>query len=326
MTDDTRPRLPITEDGGQRMFSAAADARTARHMLSAIGDPKLGAPFWWDDCLYPWEKETAWLRQYLNAAIEHVEMYADIVVPRRYFEGMEVYIAPRPFFTLCRAAIESAAQAVWVMYGELPAKRVERHVRLLHKDLDEHAKAARARGDKVEEAAALRRRDAIVERVGNLLTIDLSKDRLNYLDLVKPSAKLVERRAEDFEVLWRTSSAAAHGKGWFVDATHETELGEEYEPGYFRATKTPREDALLDIEETACHFVLAAVFRYAEGIGYDAGSLIGPAFERTLRETTPKPGSEARREELIASMRERVAEINTQTAANRRSTRDVADR
>jgi|GEM_PF-1223419 len=326
MTDDTRPRLPITEDGGQRMFSAAANARTARNMLNAIGDPKLGARLWWDDCLYPWEKETAWLRQYLSAAIEHVEMYADIVVPRRYFEGMEVYIAPRPFFTLCRAAIESASQAVWVMYGETPAKRVERHVRLLYKDFDEHAKAAKARGDVTGEVAALRRRDAIVERVGSLIKIDLTRDRLNYLDMVKPSAKLVERRAEEFEVLWRTSSAAAHGKGWFVDATHETQLGEEYEPGYYRATKTPREDVLLEIEETACHFVLAAVFRYARVTGYDAGSLLVPAFERALRDTTPKPGSEQRREELFDSMRERMAAINARTAANTRSTRDVADR
>lgn len=309
-SSEGRPRVLISELGRQRMFVAAVNARTARYMLAAVGDPKAESPLDWDDRLYPFEKATAWLRQYLNAAIEHLEMYADIVVPTRYFEGMEVNIAPRPFFTLCRSAIESAAQAVWIMYGDGPAGRVERHLRLLYKDFDEQAKAAKAAGDTGEAGGALARRDAIAERLDGMVSPDLLKAKLNYLDMVRASAKLIERGPDELEVLWRTASAATHGKSWFVDATHETEKGEEYQPGYFRAVRTPREEVLLDVEETACHFTLSAVFRYVNGLGYDAGPLFASASEQVLRETTAKPGAEAVREELLASMRQRFARLS----------------
>jgi hypothetical protein len=45
--------------------------------------------------------------------------------------------------------------------------------------------------------------------------------------------------ADDAEFLWRPAAAAAHGKPWFLDATHTTVVGEEYAAGRFRAVRTP---------------------------------------------------------------------------------------
>lgn len=73
------------------------------------------------------------------AAIDHLVVWANIVAPQTVFEGMIVRNPPRAHYTLARAGLESAAQAVWVLDPDASSERVHRHLRLLYHDLRQMA-------------------------------------------------------------------------------------------------------------------------------------------------------------------------------------------
>lgn len=89
----------------------------------------------------------------LVAALDHLLVWANIVAPQTVFDGMVVRNPPRAYYTLARAALESAAQAVWVLDQEVSAERVQRHLRLLYHDLRHMAIAFELVGDELAPVA-----------------------------------------------------------------------------------------------------------------------------------------------------------------------------
>jgi hypothetical protein len=57
--------------------------------------------------------------------------------------------------------------------------------------------------------------------------------------MVRESARAIAMEPAQLEVFWRSASAAAHGKNWFQHVGYTTTVGDEYEPGHFRAVLHP---------------------------------------------------------------------------------------
>lgn len=299
--------IGVTEECRQALVVAATTTRIASHVLAALGDPEPNSPLSIDDALYPWEKATAWLRQYVSASLDNLGSVAQSLAPLEFAEGSRVRLFPRALFTLGRAAIESAAQAAWILAPRAARERAERHVRLLYTDFGEQAKCATAAGEMKSAEVARDRQESLVARLVNSLDERAIRSGApSYLDVVRSAAPRVDRSPADLEVVWRTASAAAHGKGWFVYATHDVVVGEEYEPGHFRAISIPREEALADVLGIAAKLAHVTVLRYSEGLGCDWRSLDLAATERAFRESPMKPGGEVVVEETLERMRRLV--------------------
>jgi hypothetical protein len=186
-----------------RWATAAHTARLASYMLASVLDPRPGSSLADDDAAYPWEKCSAWTRSALLAATDHLVVWANIVAPQQVFEGMVVRNPPRPYYTLARAGLESAAQAVWILDQEESSERVRRHLRLLFHDLRHMALAFEMAGD--ARAPGVRQRmEQIRERVGDDDAFEtIKKQEPKYSAMVRECAGAINMEPAELEVLWR---------------------------------------------------------------------------------------------------------------------------
>lgn len=102
--------------------------------------------------------------------------------------------------------------------------------------------------------------------------------------------------------MWRTASAAAHGRNWYTHATHAVQVGEEYEPGYFRSVAVPDEAALVDVMTVAATLTFGVVSRYAVGLGEDPDELSRRALLEVARCSPLKPGGAELKAKLEAAL------------------------
>jgi hypothetical protein len=119
----------------------AQGARVSWHMVQACGDPREGSNFVQADAIYPFEKVSVRARHYIEAAFEHLLMWADHIAPFKFHPEQSVNFTLRPTYTLARAALESAAQAVWILSVRDVAECIRRHLKLIRWDLQEHRKS-----------------------------------------------------------------------------------------------------------------------------------------------------------------------------------------
>lgn len=214
------PVPPFAPEEVLPWVEVAHSARVASWTLRAVGKPRTGSQFEILDAHYPPELASAWCRSYLEAAIEHLLVWADLCAPLQFRDG-ETYAATfRPVQTLSRAALEAAAQAVWVMEGGSAKGCARRHLGLVVHDLDEQRKAAigcDAKSRVREESAALHRRLAAWAPGETVQSFP------GYLNVVKAAVSVVAAKgviepelAEPHvtERLWRASAGSAHGKRW----------------------------------------------------------------------------------------------------------------
>lgn len=291
-----RPRTRVGDQTSIRWTEIALGARFVGELLDITGDPAPSSPLAHDDLAYPNEKLTAWVRSYLRASSEHLIMWADLVAPLQVFEGQDVVSAPRPFYTLARAAMEAAAQAAWVVEPIDSDERVRRHIRLLVHDLVEMVKALNAVGDVARANAARDRIATTNERFGGPVSPAPA-----YLDMVKAAARWSGRDQAEAESTWRLSSAAAHGRNWFMGASHHVLRGDEFEPGYFRTTQIPDAEQAADALQLGSDILIRATLRYLEGCGYDVTRCMDAARERLASNIPLKPG--VGRDQLMTRLR-----------------------
>jgi hypothetical protein len=283
MTEEIRP-VPDAEIA--RWVNAAHKSRLASYMLDQVRDPLPGTSLACDDEAYRWEKCSAWTRSALVAATDHLIVWANIVAPQTVFEGMVVRNPPRPYYTLARAGLECAAQAVWVLDQDTSSERMTRHLRLLYHDLRQMAVAFEVAGDQ-RAAWARERMDSIRERLGDAdLFETLKKHEPKYSTMVRDCADAIEMAPAELEVLWRSASAAAHGKNWFQQVGYATVVGDEYEPGYFRAILHPDPAAITPSVTAAANLTMYGVLRFITRAGHDPEPISRGAFDR-LRQETP---------------------------------------
>ena len=242
---------------------AVTRIRISQAMADQCGDPVSGSALAEDDSSCPAvSKISDAARGTLCAALDNLSMWSNAVSPKVYVEGVKIQSSPRPHFTLARAGMESAAQAGWLLEPEDSAVRVERHLRLVVADMLEEEKAvkkmAMATGAQVTQGIA-----ALRKEVGPVKTAP------NYLDAVRAVASHGGTDPDQGEVLWRTASAATHGKLWFVGATHTSTVGAEYAPGRFRVVHEANPDSVTAVVTFASKLALWATDLFVERLGLD---------------------------------------------------------
>ncbi|UCN15837.1 hypothetical protein LFM56_05855 [Cellulomonas iranensis] len=266
-SDGGRTRTEVDAGDIQIWKEAVTRVRLSQAVVEQCGDPMAGSALSEDDASCPaTAKISDAARGVLFAALDNLAMWCNAVAPKVYVEGVPSESASRPHFTLARAGIECAAQAGWLLEPEDRATRIERHLRLVLADMGEEQKAA-GRHDPAVAAVLGERIAALKEDHGPI------KAAPAYLDMVRATAGRGGVTDDHAEVLWRTASAAAHGKAWFVGAAHITHLGEEFAEGRFRAVHEVNPRAISAVVGFASKLVLWATFQYVSRLGLDFPSL-----------------------------------------------------
>jgi hypothetical protein len=131
----------IDRETSQPWVQVSHGSRIMRDVLDQIGPPLPGSAFAQVDAHYPWEPASDWARDYLSAAIEHLEFWADATVPLKFHPDAVVVHKLRPVQALARSAVESASQAVWMMDAADARSTALRHLCLVLNDIEEEKKA-----------------------------------------------------------------------------------------------------------------------------------------------------------------------------------------
>lgn len=285
--------VPFALDDETRLawIAIAHSARIDQHAMQLIGDPQPGSNFAKAAVLYPFEKVSDRVRAYLAAGVEHLLMWADHNVPLKFHEDMVVHVALRPTYTLARATIEAAAQAVWLMDTRDPLECIRRHLSLMRWDLHEHRKS---KLDQAGKDAVIAREQALLAGVAGVFQPDQIRPPNGYLDVIRSACAATSLALDPSEAerLWRAASGAAHGKYWPTLDLQETFVGEEYEPGHRRAMQVP--DAVMMTQMLRAADVMSGygVLLYAQYSGADVAAVLGKATAFVADEIPLLPGVE----------------------------------
>ncbi|WP_157741370.1 hypothetical protein [Jiangella sp. DSM 45060] len=215
--------------------------------MTQLGDPSPISNFVKINEIYVHEKASDWCRSYLRAALEHLLLWAEYVAPLNFPPDHEVTHSFRPAYTLARAALESASQAVWTMAGGSARECARRHLCLIRWDYEEHRKSLPTTNAKqhVQEMDRL-----LLERTAPAYK-EVELKRPNHFTVLQATAPIIDYVPEDLERIWRAASGSAHGKVWpAIDLQHVVPLA-EYEPGHFRTVRIPDVVGMTEALEAA---------------------------------------------------------------------------
>lgn len=248
------------------------------HVLRHVGDPAPESNFAQVAELYPYDKVSDRSKAYLDAAFEHLILWADYIAPFKFHPEQVTHFALRPSYTLARAALESAAQAVWILATRDPLECIRRHLCLMRWDLEEHAKS---KADPDEKQKIRDLDAALVARVAGVFREDqVRPPGGGYLQVMQAACneeKDLALEAADVERIWRAASGAAHGKYWPTIDLQSVTPGEEYEPGQFRAVTMPDPVSMVEAMQVAFTMARFGVLRHADYAGADTAALIDDA-------------------------------------------------
>ncbi len=73
--------LRVDPDNSLAWVEIAQSARFLNHVLVGVSDPLEGSNFALSNVLYPMERASNWHRSYLDAALQHLLLWADYVAP-----------------------------------------------------------------------------------------------------------------------------------------------------------------------------------------------------------------------------------------------------
>lgn len=257
--------VDVDEESLQRWKEVAVGARWAARVLSQTGDPTPTSNFAAIDKLCPNEKASVWCRGYLDASVEHMSFWADFVAPLRFHPEHRVVHQFRPVQSLARAAIESSAQALWLLLGDGPKECARRHLSLMRWDVEELRKSL-----PLTQKVQAKDVDAgLVAMVAAVFTEDEIRPPAGYLYLIRDVASRIGRDPDESERIWRAASGSAHGKRWPAIELQTHVRGEEYEPGQFRSIAVPDPDAITRVVDLADQMLAKAVTVFLQYSGAD---------------------------------------------------------
>ncbi|MDV8003133.1 hypothetical protein [Rhodococcus sp. IEGM 1408] len=264
----TSPQGFLSEAHRQRWAQATYSIRACELALVGAVDPAPNSPLAFADALYPWEKVSAWSRNYLSAGIEHMLLWADLVAPYSFDKAHINHVRYRPYLLMGRAGLESGAHAVWLLADvDEPHKCVRRFLRMMYKDFGYQRKAQLAGGFSVEHID--QRMTDTLQRAADLGVGVVPKDKPpGYEGLVREAAVTVGGDADRWVFLWNAASGAGHGQNWFGMVGYDVEIGEEYELGHFRSTQVPDAVFITEVVEAAADTLLWGVLRWLVLAGY----------------------------------------------------------
>ncbi len=259
--------------------------RSCELVLARIVDPSQGSDLAIADLFYPWEKVSTWVRGYLRASAEHLGLWADVVAPFKFDADTVNNVRMRPYLSLARAGLESAAHALWLTEVDDAPECVKRFLRLMYRDFKYHKKAIEADG--LDTANVDHRIDALKSRVEeHSIPVTLTEPVPGYEKMVRLAATATNHDPNSWAYLWHSASGAAHGQNWFgIEAYHWLPLA-EYEQGHFRAISAPEPQFITDAIQAACDALQWGTVRWLL-MGRHNPQLIGEAmkeiFERMPR-------------------------------------------
>lgn len=296
-----QPRIQVPPEVSRIFTEVAQGTRLISYSFYASGpDPAPGSNFDQVNRLYPFEKVSDRARHYVSAAVEHMNMWADFVAPRKFHPEQTTLINMRPVYALSRAALETAAQAVWLMDTTDPIECVRRHLSLIRWDLQEHRKS---RSDPEHKKRVTARDQELLGRVASVFTADQIRPPDGYLAVIKDACRPEDLKLgrADAERVWRAMSGAAHGMYWTNLDLTIVEQGEEYEPGHFRTTALPDPDGMAEALNAAEKVVSYAALRFLDYMGADIAALMAKARQRLAYEITLKDADDPLVRERLAS-------------------------
>lgn len=131
--------------------------------------------------------------------------------------------------------------------------------------------------------------ESVRERVGNGDVFErITKGEPKYSMMVRETAGVIEMEPSQLEVLWRSASAAAHGKNWFQHVGYSTTVGDEYEPGHFRAMLHPDPAGITRSVTAAAKLTMHGVVRFLTRAGHDPAPIHEAAMAKLVAETPLK--------------------------------------
>lgn len=246
-----------------RWKEIATSTRWSQRVLSQVSDPADGSPFAEVNAMHT-ERVSDWCRGFLDASAEHMSHWADFAAPLKWHADHVVNHTFRPTQTLARAAMESAAQAVWIMSSNRSDECARRHLQLIRWDYSEYRKSLPQ--DRKHIAREQDRR--LLEDVREHFAEDELRPP-NYLSVLRETASTVDRDPDEVEAIWRASSGSAHGKRWPTLALQLAMPGEEFEPGQFRTLLMPDPDAMTRALSIADGLLTYGVSRFLQLSGAD---------------------------------------------------------
>jgi len=288
-------RIEISRETIEPLVAVAHSARLLEDILSQIGEPRQGSNFEKVNALYPYERPSDWCREFLSAGIEHMLLWANHVAPLSFHPDTEVTHTFRPVQTLSRAAVESAAYAVWIMDQSTAMGCAQRHLSVVLDDLEQQRKAAQGSERKSYLEEAKTRLLKRVEDVSGEIIIDRFP---GYMGLVKQAASAVASKGKvdtdlaDHAVaerLWRASAGSAHGKRWPALELQFVEPEREIRPGTFETSRVPNPEAIIKILNLANAVLTYGVFRFIDYSGYETDlTPIMAAAQKRLSKKIPR--------------------------------------
>jgi hypothetical protein len=261
----TEPGVPVDDATRQRWAELALRIRSDQWLISQVSKPDEGTSFWNVDHLYEVEAISQWCREGIRSAVDHLGHWADVAIPLEQFEGQVVKTNGfRWYFTLMRAAMEGAAQSIWLSDSKSAPEALARLVRMVRHDLGEQFKAWDAMG---RDTTRISERVAKHEEAASAL-VDHGKDtpRLPAMvDLVRYAAQVLKKDPDIYEGHWRVCSAAAHGKDWAILELQKF-VGDpvEWMPGQFHSKGYPDPELLTRMLSDTTDLMGGAVILYLQ--------------------------------------------------------------
>lgn len=222
------------------------------------------------DGVYPRESYSQWAREGLRSALDHMLQWADITIPMDQRGKLSItHQGFRWFHTFARAAMEGAAQSLWLTRVDNTGEAVTRLIRAVRDDLREQRLAYVAKGydvDRTNERIAWHAAQAEEWKeygapVGRMPS---------YVDLIRLAAPHGNLEPGVCEAAWRAANAAAHGKTWAIlDLQAMTGESIEWRPGQFHTPGVADQDRLTETIEIAMNLLATASAQLLIRNGYD---------------------------------------------------------
>jgi hypothetical protein len=280
------------ETYSRRWAELATLIRSHRWIIVNHAIPDVGTPFHLVDEIYPRESASQWSREGLRSALDHLAVWANFAVPLEQFEGQVVkHEGFRWYFTLMRAALEGAAQSIWISGANSAPEAVARLVRMVRHDVGEQAKAWSALGrdpQRVRErlASHANAAESLADYGPNVDTLPAM------VDLIRGAATRSEHDPNVYEAHWRVCSAAAHGKDWAI-LELQKQVGEavEWMPGQFHFTGHVDPDRLTEVLNDTVELVSSATILYLQrATSGDIAQILKQGLWEAARITPQKDG------------------------------------
>lgn len=263
--------IPVDPEISQDWVAVTIGSRVSHRTLELVGAPAPGSRLAQVDAGYPYEQVSERTRGYLAAALEHLIFWADYVSPLKFHEEQAVYLSLRPSYTIARAAIESSAQAVWLMNAADPKECIRRHLCLARWDLQEYRKS---KLDAASKDVINAQEAELVNRVSAVFSEEQIRAPHSYLEVIRDacSARDVALGPDDAERLWRAASGAAHGKHW-PNVELRTTMVVQPASGDPEETTVPDPIGIRDVVDAAYKMTHYGVLRFADYSGADLHQL-----------------------------------------------------